>query len=215
MRTPVASLMTIARSIKNVSTDQTTNIGFSQKINLHSKRLLMMMDDFILSIRADATEYKLSLVLFDSLLDEAIHVIDDLAKEKSMVIQTHIADELLFVLVDNRLMERAIINLLVNAIRYGATHSTINIVVTAQETHTGDNETHTGDKRLLCTISNLKINDEDAVEDKPTDAERGFGLGLGFVDQVVRKHHGTISRQLTVENQQRAWVTVDLPLAKN
>jgi CHASE2 domain-containing sensor protein/signal transduction histidine kinase len=208
MRTPVASLMTIARSIKNVSTDKTTNIEFSQKINLHSKRLLIMMDDFILSIRADATEYKLSLVLFDSLLDEAIHVVDDLAKEKSMVIHTHTADDLLFVLLDSRLMERAIINLLVNAIRYGAAHSSIEVVVTA-------NETHTGDKRLLCTISNLKINDEDAVEDKLTDAERGFGLGLGFVDQVVRKHHGTISRQLTVENQQRAWVTVDIPLAKN
>lgn len=208
MRTPVASLMTIARSIKNVSTDQTTNIGFSQKINLHSKRLLMMMDDFILSIRADATEYKLSLVLFDSLLDEAIHVVDDLAKEKSMLIQVHTADELLFVLVDNRLIERAIINLLVNAIRYGAAHSSIEVVVTA---HT----THTGDKRLLCTISNLKINDEDGAEDRPTDADRGFGLGLGFIDQVVRKHHGTISRQLSNENQQRAWVTVDIPLAKN
>jgi K+-sensing histidine kinase KdpD len=146
--------------------------------------------------------------LFDSLLDEAIHVVDDLAKEKSMVIHTHTADDLLFVLLDSRLMERAIINLLVNAIRYGAAHSSIEVVVTA-------NETHTGDKRLLCTISNLKINDEDAVEDKLTDAERGFGLGLGFVDQVVRKHHGTISRQLTVENQQRAWVTVDIPLAKN
>ena len=165
-----------------------------------------MMDDFILSIRADENQYKLQATLLDNLLDGAIHQVSDLAKDKAMDIVVNHGDDPLFVLIDNRLMERAVINLLVNAIRYGKAGTAIEIDITVAPQ--ADLE-----KRVVCLVQN-QIGGPLADDERPTDIERGFGLGLTFVDQVIRRHQGTIARHFDTDANQQAWVKFDLPLVE-
>ena len=206
MRTPVASITTIARSLKQLGHDDGAGTDASSRIGFHVKRLLSMMDDFILSIRADENQYKLQATLLDNLLDGAIHQVSDLAKDKAMDIVVNHGDDPLFVLIDNRLMERAVINLLVNAIRYGKAGTAIEINITVAPQ--ADLE-----KRVVCLVQN-QIGGPLADDERPTDIERGFGLGLTFVDQVIRRHQGTIARHFDTDANQQAWVKFDLPLVE-
>jgi signal transduction histidine kinase len=159
-----------------------------------------MMDDFILSIKADDSSYQMSHILFDSLLDQAIYQVRGLAEDKQMKITVEENFHPLFVLCETRLLERVLINLLVNSIRYGLKGSSIDVHM---KLINGD----AASSRLVCEISNL-------IDPSPitSDVEhRGFGLGLGFVDQVIEKHQGTIVRKFSDQPNGLATISIELP----
>ena len=197
MRTPIASIFALCRKIAAQGGQQDT----VEQVGANAQRTLTMMDDFILSIKADESKYKLETILFDALLDQAVYEVKGLAEERNMQISVE-QNELLFVQCEARLMERVLINLLVNAIRYGAENSVIYIAVSLQYDESGKS-------KLRCQISNvidaINKNSETRVE------HRGFGLGLSFVDQVIEKHHGMITRQFATEPHGLALVTINLP----
>lgn len=202
MRTPVASILTLCRKLL-IGQDPLGEVGHSVKqITSHSKRLLTMMDDFILSIKADESEYSLTDVLFDSLLDQAIYEVKDLADERQMNIKVE-SDYLdAFVQVQSRLMERVLINLFVNAIRYGKLGSEILIRVSKNIL----SEKH----MLQCQVINAI-----GVDEKLNQIEvenKGFGLGLNFIDQVIARHHGSITRHLPADGLgDLAMITIEIP----
>lgn len=203
MRTPVASVIALCRKL--IATKNSVDMiePTVTQIGGHSKRLLSMMDDFILSIRADDSHYNLVPALFETILDEALHYVKDLAEEKNMTLQIEQPDDPVFVNAEVRLIERVLINLLVNAIRYGQPDQPITIRV---EDLLGRDE----QARVRCTVIN-KIADtvpDDDVEKK----EKGFGLGLEFVEHVIRKHHGAIHRDINESQAYIALVYIELPV---
>jgi CHASE2 domain-containing sensor protein/signal transduction histidine kinase len=185
MRTPIASILALTRRTTN-----TTDLDHQQeKIILHAQALLHMMDDFILTVSSEASQYKVQTEMLDNLLNDSIGQVVDLADEKSILLRDQSDTSNVFVMANTRLLVRAFVNLLFNAIKFSPSNSTITISTSFQQ------KTSEKSAEVTITITNAvdaAIGSLDLIPSMP-----GFGLGLDFVDNVIRKHHGTIVRNIT------------------
>jgi signal transduction histidine kinase len=206
MRTPVASVIALCRKL--IATKHSAELiePTVNQIGGHSKRLLSMMDDFILSIRADDSHYNLVPALFETILDEALHYVKDLAEEKQMTLKIEQPDDPAFVLAEVRLLERVLINLLVNAIRYGKPGQPV--IIHVQDINGRDDRA-----RVRCTVINqiADTQPDEEIEKK----EKGFGLGLEFVEHVIRKHQGAIHHDINETEAYIARVYIELPVMES
>ncbi len=189
MRTPVASIFALCEDKK--TTSEFVNI------EQHCHQILTMLDDFILNIKAEYSDYRLEEILFESLLDDAIYQVKDLMKAQDMKIIQYSDDIPAFIKADNRLLVRVIVNLFVNAIRYGEPGSTIEVNMSVAD-----------DNQLTVTISNLIANHSEP-EEKPKIT--GFGIGMYFIDMVITKHGGQVAYDIANIPGETAKVTVTLP----
>ena len=194
MRTPIASILSLTSSTSST-------VEVTKKITHHAKALLNMMDDFILTISAEANHYKLQHVSLDNLMNDALEDVFDIAATKDVRLIDQSDSSNIFVNVNTRLMVRVFINLLFNAIKFCPNHSIISVNAVALQ------NTSNASASAIITISNPVIDQQYAPELTPS--MPGFGLGLDFVDNVIDKHHGTIDRQIPANGV--ATVTITLP----
>lgn len=193
MRTPVASILSLA---------QEHAAETAGKIQRHARTLLEMMDDFILSIQAKEQRYALAETLFDDVLDEAIYQVRDLAQQRGMAIDWQESEAGLFVQAAPRLLIRVLANVLVNAIRHGEAGSTIEVRIEVQHAQ--------AQHWLRCTVRNRVGLPEAASAGM---AHKGFGLGMGFVEEVMHKHHGQVQFDVRRAPGAHAQVSLTLPIA--
>ncbi|PUE07101.1 hypothetical protein B9Z51_14580 [Limnohabitans sp. T6-5] len=201
MRTPIASILSLCRQ-DAVAYENPESSSFKKR--RHAEHLLNMMDDFILSIKAQAPKYKLSEVLIDDLMDEAIFQVKDLAVSRRIHIEQVFDAAPQFIWVDQRLFTRMLVNLLVNAIRYGAPDSTLEIELA----HDKDGRRHAG-AWVHCHIRNRVV---DRAHEVDNTAQQGFGLGMDFVRTVIGRHHGRIQFDVDKKPGQLAVVHLMLPM---
>jgi len=196
MRTPVASILSLLRP-----TPQETSEHIQQraKISYHAKALLHMMDDFILTISAEASSYKVKQELLDNLLNDAIEQVVDLAQEKNITLSDDSGSSSLFVMAQTRLLVRALVNILFNAVKFSPAGSKVSIQVT-----------NTANQATI-TVRNPVHAQTDAHDLTPS--MPGFGLGLNFVDIVIHKHQGTITRNIPPHGMATTLIT--LPCTTN
>jgi CHASE2 domain-containing sensor protein/signal transduction histidine kinase len=192
MRTPLASILSLTRpGAATVDGEMPRD-----KVEHHARALLGMMDDFILTVNAEAPRYELRAELLDNLLNDAIELSNDLARAKGITIVDACGEEPVFLNANARLLVRAFLNLLFNAIKFSPANSQIRV---ACEPITEDHKS-----MLRVTISNPV----DRLEAEQEIA--GFGLGLHFVDTVIARHQGSIHRHLPSEGD--AEVSIKLPI---
>lgn len=214
MRTPIASIISLNRQ-KPVDANGESRSEDSEaqktaaKIFRHADTLLRMMDDFILSIKAQAQTYQQSEILVDSLLDEAMFQVKDLAHSRQMRFVLDFDDEPQFILADQRLFTRMLVNLMVNAIRYGQVQTYIRLGLSH------DPDTQLAGRMVHLTISNIVGEQAAGHAGQGSDrSPRGFGLGLDFVKTVVQKHNGQIQLDLPTETGSHAFVCIKVPISK-
>jgi signal transduction histidine kinase len=187
MRTPLASILTLVRQ---------PNLP-AHKVEQHAHKLLMMMDDFCMTVAADAPLYKRQPELLEMLLDDALERVSDLAEAKHIALSHHNNAETVFVQANAQLLVRALTNVLQNAVKFAPLHSMVEVRVEWQAAaHPGEHA--------------VRIHIENAIERSHHDTSLpGFGLGLDFVDKVVAKHGGRIVREIPPNGQAR--VSLELP----
>lgn len=190
MRTPLASILSLTRPSQAQDLPR-------EKIDHHARALLAMMDDFILTVNAEAPRYDLTVELIDNLINDAMEQVSDLAQEKQIRIVDELADGPLFVQANARLFIRALINLLFNAVKFSPSGATVTVSTHTQTDGSGTQWAH-------ITIANTVYADQHE-QDLP-----GFGLGLNFVDTVVERHKGQIVRSIPLSGN--AKVVIELPL---
>ena len=188
MRTPVASIFALCENKKS-------HTEFAN-IEQHCHQILTMLDDFILNIKAEYSDYRFEELLFENLLDDAIYQVKDLIKAQNMKVVQNSDDMPAFINADNRLLVRVFVNLFVNAIRYGQPGSEININIQVES------------NQLVVAISNLIANHAD-LDEKPKIT--GFGIGMYFIDMVVAKHGGHVAYHIPKIAGEIAKVIVTLP----
>jgi CHASE2 domain-containing sensor protein/signal transduction histidine kinase len=191
MRTPLASIMSLTRPPKDLAEVPQARLH-RQKIAQHSQTLLEMMDDFILTITSQKSEYSLQTVLVDELVNDAIERVRDLAFNKQLSIDDENEALPLFVKVNTRLMVRAMVNLLVNAVKFSPPGSSIRLQIFQPNPQV------------------VSICLKNTIATKPDEHMlTGFGLGLDFIDTVIHKHNGQIQRHIPIHGT--AEITVTLP----
>jgi CHASE2 domain-containing sensor protein/signal transduction histidine kinase len=191
MRTPLASILSLTRPGAATEDGDMPR----DKVEHHARALLGMMDDFILTVNAEAPRYDLRAELLDNLLNDAIELSNDLALAKGITIVDACGDEPVFLNANARLLVRAFLNLLFNAIKFSPPNSQIQVAC----------QPITEDHKSLVRVTIR--NPVDRVEAEQEIA--GFGLGLHFVDTVIARHQGTIQRHLPPEGD--AEVSIKLP----
>ncbi len=209
MRTPVASILALTRqktSAQPCIDPGQGSLGSLGRIEHHANTLLHMMDDFIFSVKAEAAEYVLVESLVDSLVDEAVYQVKDLALGRHMSVSVKFQDEPQFILAEPRLLTRMMVNLLVNAVRYGQPNTEIALKLG----HQGAGAPHSGGW-LLISLSNTVGQPDKTAQQHPA-FMHGFGLGLEFVKNVVHKHAGQIHFDLPTQPGAMAHVHLKLPL---
>jgi CHASE2 domain-containing sensor protein/signal transduction histidine kinase len=216
MRTPIASILALSRQQQTSSSviggaRCASDADTPLRIASHADKLLSMMDDFIYAIKAQEPHYKLTETLLESLVDDAIYQVKDLATNRQMRLVQTFDDEPQFVMVDARLFTRMLVNLLVNAVRHGKADSEILIVMGHHSAASAS--AHVSEAAL----SSVHITITNRVDDQPhalrfaSSGPKGFGLGLAFVKTVIAKHRGEFEFDLLNTPQALARVHCTFP----
>ncbi len=190
LRTPLTSILAVI-DIAKLKPEKLEDPKYIKNIEHNARRTLKLADDFLYLTRAESAEstsfgevdmVKAALSAFDAVEAQATAKQIRLTKELPSAA----------VLVgDAALLERALMNLLTNAIKYSPKSAQVTLGIELV------------DGRLHCWVKDTGygIAEDDRpklfarfkrIEREEHQHEYGSGLGLAFVKTVIERHHGTI-----------------------
>lgn len=169
---------------------------------------LNMMDDLLHVARADSlSEVKFTPVYINGVLDNSLDQMLPQARGKQINLELEAEEDDLWVSGDAASLERAISNILSNAIKYSPEHTCVRIGVTRR------------DQMAVITIDDQGVGIDPAILDKlftrfRRDAKtagqfQGIGLGLALVARVVSLHGGRVAASNLPQGTR---ITMELPL---
>lgn len=151
-----------------------------------TQKMALLINDILLLSKMDAANKQIRQKTFDlrELILYCIGVVETTAQQNEIRLLVDIADNPILCCGDESGMERAVLNILTNALRY--TKSVIEIIC----------------RQDTAGISLIIADDGNGIEPKdlPHIFERfykgsggNFGIGLSITQEVIQQHHGTIS----------------------
>lgn len=152
---------------------------------------LKLVNDLLQLARADnLNTHDFTELLFDNLLDTAYEQLWPQIQTRNISVEIDIQDEELWVNANGQMIERVLINILDNALKYSYEGGRIDITATQKE------------GELLCCFRDFGVGVTDAQADllfqrfkRVGDVNKnasGIGLGLAFVSSVVMQHGGRV-----------------------
>lgn len=162
-----------------------------EKLYAPLSQAIDLAEDFLQTSRAemlDATSFKE--LDFAQLTHQAIDEAYESATKKSIVLERDIADGQLWMLGNFGLLQRAILNLLLNAVKFSPENAAVKIKLSVENqqailvvANLGAGISEEAQAYLFKRFSRLQGNQKGMV---------GAGLGLYFVQTVAEKHHGAV-----------------------
>ena len=188
--------------------NQKMNTEVKARIENNIHHSLSMMDDLLNVARADSLrEESFSELLFNAVLDNVLDQLMPQARNAKVKFDIEVADADFWMDGDAGSLERAVSNVIGNAIKYSPSHTKIRVELTDDD----------GYAELVVTDEGIGIDPAMADQlftrfkrdSKVADQFKGIGLGLALVSRVVRQHRGTVKAS-SVENGTR--ITMRLPI---
>ncbi|MEE9336252.1 MAG: CHASE2 domain-containing protein [Granulosicoccaceae bacterium] len=185
LRSPLVSAMYGLEEIDEDQNEQT------ERIRSNINRSLQMMDDLLHVARADTLRAdSFSEVLFNSVVDNALDQLLPQARKRKISIEIDTEDDDLWLLGDASSLERAVVNIIGNAIKYSEDAGKIHIKTFRQDSsvllHVIDDGVGIDPTIIGDVFTRFK---RDA---KVADKFQGIGLGLALVSRVVSQHRGFV-----------------------
>lgn len=210
IRTPVTAIQGYAETLLSGRADQETSKEFLEIIHRHARRIGRLVDDLLFLSSLEARSNEQRVVEAVPLLEVARHVAETVrprAQENRAVISLAV-DADVAVLGDADQVERVLLNLVDNAVKYGGSQVTVRaskqrgrIVLEIVDNGPGISAEHIG--RVFDRFYRV---DQGRSRDKG-----GTGLGLAIVKQLAEAMGGTAS--VTSEVGKGARFAVELPSA--
>lgn len=164
-----------------------------KKLHKPLSQALNLAEDFLQASRAEMMDVANFIDIdFSGLVHQAIDDAYDNATQKKMTLARNISLDIVWIKGNFGLMHRAVLNLILNAIKYGPENSkvVVNVSLNAEKTHVVFSVTDVGpgipkneQANLFKRFSRVKGHEKLA---------EGAGLGLYFVRTVTEKHQGKI-----------------------
>lgn len=209
MRTPLATLLGRTQVALSRPREVGELVDVMERNIEEMQRLARLVDDMLFLAQADNAKQVLELQPLE-LASEARQVAEFLqlaATERGMRIDVRGKGE---VLADRRLVQRAVTNLLTNAIRHGLERSPISVVIFSQG------------RDLILEVSNLASPIEAAhlerlfdrfyrIDDARARERGGTGLGLAIVRAIMQLHGGEVGVESPSGRQVRFWLRFPAP----
>ncbi len=192
LRSPMISVLALAEKMRH--TDKGEGIvEFLDNIELHARKNLSISEQFLQLARVEALD-QLEMAELDMLpvIESAIEQAQPQAAERDMKIRFHYdARADVWVKGNHELLERLVLNLLTNAIKYSHRGNSIDVTLSA------------ADGKVSCEVRDRGIGIAPEFVDrlferytrsanKAASKERGAGLGLRFVKVVSERHGGSM-----------------------
>lgn len=193
LRTPMTSISGFISGILDGTIPPEKEKEYLKIVYDESNRLAKLTNDMLEMSKRTSPEYKLDISEFDinELIRLCIIQLEQNITDKSLELDVNLTDSKLMVLGDKGSIQRVIINILDNAIKFGFPDSTITISATKKAT------------KVYVSIGNLGIGidekDINHIFDRfyKTDKSRskdtkGAGLGLALSKNIIDLHHQDI-----------------------
>jgi signal transduction histidine kinase len=209
MKTPLTAIQGSSELIGRYAMPDEKRKQMAELINTESKRLASMIETFLSVERLSAGQMQLKQERFDApdLLEKCVGRVRPIAERKSIEILTGElpANPLVG---DRELMEYAFYNLLTNAVKYSPAKTRVTVTGALEK----------GKVRVSVEDQGIGISAKDArrifekfyrTETAEKSGEKGTGIGLSIVEQIVTQHGGSIA--VTSEVGKGSRFTVSLP----
>jgi two-component system sensor histidine kinase MtrB len=186
LKGPIGNVLTLLSLLEGTQSDPEDR-ALVAEVRDRCRHLLRLIEDQLDLARMDAEGVRLELGTESvaAVVADAVRAVRALAAESGVEVEVHLPDEPLAIRCDRGLMERILVNLLLNALRHGAPP------VRVEAARIGD--------RIEVAVedggSGVPEGSEAAVFERFHRAEtgegsRGVGLGLAFVKMAAEAHGG-------------------------
>lgn len=175
------------------------------------QRSLSMMDDLLHVARADSlSEARFTELLMNAVLDNALDQMLPQALTHHIQFDVHTVDDDLWINGDAASLERAITNIVGNAIKYSPENTTVSIRLYEEDGYavlTVDDQGVGIDPQMLDQLfTRFKRDASTATQFK------GIGLGLALVSRVVKLHGGHVAASNMSDGTR---ITLQIPLEQS
>ena len=187
LRAPLTSVLALIEGAKNGSPDQ-INGQLLENIERYVQNNLDYSENFTQLARLESGLSVVDECDAQSLIDNAVSLIFHAASKRSIKFNLSICEDEVWINCNRGVLERAILNLLDNAIKHSDDNSRISVSLSCSESHAIISVADSGSG-----ISNEEIDRIFDSFQQGSSAVSGVGLGLRFVVAAVQSHHGTVS----------------------
>ena len=209
LRTPVSVIMANSETLLSGALDNKTDAeNFSKAILHNAERLSEMVSDLIDLSRIEYGELKLEFekVNINQSILKALDAIKGLAAKKEISLNFDEYDDE-FIRVDINAIDRILINLLDNAIKYSPKKSSVSITIEDKNSHIEINVTDSGkgidDSDKVRIFGRFYRTAQARASDKT-----GSGLGLAIVKNLVHSLDGDVGVRNSKSGGSNFWFTV-------
>lgn len=202
LRTPITSIKSYVDTLCNHGEKLDPDIyrEFLQIIDNEADRLMFLVNDVLELSRVEegTREFELDALDLKRAAEAAIRSINLMARDREIELSLESEESLPLVMMNEESMERAIINVLSNAIKYTPVGGKIAVTIK----HLPDNN----EVALLVSDTGIGI-PEDALQqifdrffriERKVHTVKGTGLGLTIVKKIIEKHNGRVEVESTL-----------------
>lgn len=181
------------QDLKRESNDMNEILKFNSIIKQNCYRLIRLINNFIDSSKLTQQDYNLNLKCLNivNIVENTTMSILSFAEMKGINIIFDTEEEELFVYADKDLIERTILNILSNAIKYNEENGKIDVLVgTRKENIIIEIE----DNGIGIPKEKVKyiFNRYERVQTSEARYKEGSGLGLNIVKEIINKFNGSV-----------------------
>lgn len=193
LKTPITSILGYSKAIsEGVVTSEDEKKIYLDYIYNKTKRINYLVDELFVFSKLDSPGYKLNLEKKDisEFLRElvALYYID--IEDKGFLLEVNIPEESIYSIIDTKALERALGNIIINAIKYNEVGTIITVELIKSDKYVDiiieDNGYGISDE----VIEN--IFDEFVRADKARKTDGGSGLGLAITKKIINLHNGKL-----------------------
>jgi len=211
LKTPLTSILGFVETLKEGAVeDPEHRLKFLQIIETQSKQLHVLIEDLLLLSRVESAKDPLKLESFElsGFLNKMKEVFTPLLKEKKLRWETELSPKDLRVLAEPASLERALSNLIDNAVKYNRPDGRVFV----RSFHdTGQTKIEVSDTGVGIAPADLeRIFERFYRADKSRSRELGgSGLGLSIAKHIAERHGGRIEVKSVL--QEGSTFTIVLP----
>ncbi|WP_420591520.1 CHASE2 domain-containing protein [Bacterioplanoides sp.] len=190
MRSPMASLQALVRQLQQ-SPESLSTEELLKKVEFHSQRGLNFAEEFLSLAKVESEEsiqqYEVDMY---SVSQNAIDTLYEQAEAKHIEIELQ-ADDDCWVMGNGDMLERVILNLVSNAIKYSPSETRVEVVVKVSDDWIDLSVSDQGEGIDDQLLPNLFKSFQRGTGEREVKS-KGLGLGLRFVDVALKRHDSQI-----------------------